>query len=64
MPSTIQALVILALALVPGFLFMLTLQRSVSNIETSELRFLLTTIATGLLIHGLVFFWTARLLRF
>ena len=49
MPSTVQALVILALALVPGFLFMLTLQRSVSNIETSELRFLLTTIATGLL---------------
>lgn len=63
MPSTVQALLIFALVLVPGFLFMAALRRSVSNLDRSDLRLLLGTIPAGLLCHLCVFPWTARLLR-
>lgn len=63
MPSTIQALMIFALVLVPGFLFMIPFRRSVSNLEHSDLRFLLATIPAGALTHVLVFLWTVRLLK-
>lgn len=63
MPTTIQALIILLLVVVPGYIFALTLLKSIANIATSEWRFLLTTLALGAIVHAIMSRWTDRLVR-
>lgn len=63
MPTTIQALIILLLVVVPGYIFALTLLKSIANISTSEWRFLLTTLTLGAMVHAMVSVWTIELIR-
>lgn len=52
LPTSIEALLIIALILSPGYLFTTTVRRSVAYAwETSELRLVLTTITAGTLIQ-------------
>ena len=54
-PSTIQALIILALVLAPGYVFTRTIARVTSEVEEPpDLRFLVTVTIWGLVIHGLL----------
>ena len=54
-PSTIEALVLIALALAPGYVFTRTITRVISQVEEPpDLRFLVTTITWGLLIHAIL----------
>lgn len=55
-PTTIQALVIVALVLSPGYIFVQVARRTIAHVpETSDLRFLLTIITYGTVIHALAF---------
>ncbi len=52
LPTSIEALLIIALVLSPGYLFTIVVRRSVAYAwETSELRLVLTTITAGTLIQ-------------
>lgn len=65
MPTTIEALVIAALVLAPGYIFTQIARRVIAHIEEpTDIRFLLTIISAGTAIHVLIFFWTTRLVEF
>src|SRR4051812_21205462 len=54
-PSTVEALVVVALVLTPGYVFTRTITRVISQVEEPpDLRFLVTTITWGLLIHAVL----------
>jgi hypothetical protein len=52
MPTTVEALLILAIALTPRFLFTLVITRTIAHLETSDLRFMLTIVGMGIVVHG------------
>jgi hypothetical protein len=61
LPITIEALVIVALVLSPGYVCTQMVRRSIAHIpEATDFRFLLTIITTGVLIHALAFPVSAR----
>jgi hypothetical protein len=64
MPTSVDSLLIIALVLTPGFIFTLIVTRTVANLIVSELRFLLTIVSMGIVIHGLLFPWTVRIASF
>lgn len=65
LPTTIEALVIVALVLSPGYVFTQIARRVIPHIqEPSDFRFLLTIITTGTVLHGLAFPWTSRILDY
>lgn len=64
MPTSIEGLLIVALVLVPGFIFTLILMRTIAYIQTSEVRFLLTIITLGIVTHALPFLWTVRIIEY
>jgi hypothetical protein len=54
-PSTVEALVVAALVIAPGYVFTRTITRVISQVEEPpDLRFLMTTITWGLAIHALL----------
>lgn len=62
-PTTIEALVIVALVLSPGYVFTQIARRVIAHVqEPTDVRFLLTIITAGTAIHALVFPWTTRIL--
>jgi hypothetical protein len=65
-PTTVEALVIVALVLSPGYLFTQVARRLIAHVpEATDLRFLLTIITYGTAIHALAFpFWTSTILRY
>lgn len=65
-PSTIEALVIIALVLSPGYVFTQVARRLIAHVpETTDLRFLLTVVTWGTVIQAIAFpFWTIQLLDF
>ncbi len=65
MPTTIEALIIIALVLSPGFVF----ARVASGViafapEPGDLRFLLPTITCGTFVHIVLSWWTIRIVDF
>lgn len=55
-PTTIQALVIVALVLSPGYIFVQVARRILAHVpETTDLRFLLTIITYGMVIQAIAF---------
>lgn len=65
MPTTIEALVIVALVLSPGLIFTQIARRVIAHVEEpTDVRFLLTIITAGTAIHALVFPWTIRIADF
>jgi hypothetical protein len=65
MPTTIEALLIAALVLAPGYIFTQIARRVIAHIEEpTDIRFLLTIISAGTAIHVLIFFWTVRIVEF
>ncbi len=65
MPTTLEALIIIALVIAPGFV-LATFASWVTAFgeRTSDLRFLLPTITAGTIIHVLLSPWTVRLVDF
>ena len=65
-PTTIEALVIIALVLSPGYIFTQVTRRLIAHIpESTDLRLLLTIITYGTVIQALAFpLWTNRILGF
>jgi hypothetical protein len=64
-PTTIEALVIVALVLSPGYVFTQLARRVIAHIEEStDVRFLLTVITAGTAIHALIFPWTLWVLDY
>lgn len=65
-PTTIEALVIIALVLSPGYVFTQVARRSIAHVpESTDLRFLLTIITVGTFIQAVAFpFWTSSILRY
>lgn len=60
-PATIEALIIVALVLSPGYVFTQIARRGIAHVqEPTDVRFLLTIITAGTAIHALVFPWTTR----
>ncbi len=65
LPTTIEALVIVALVLSPGYIFTQVARRVIAHIEEpTDVRFLLTIITAGTAIHGLMFPWTSQILDY
>ena len=65
MPTTITALIIVALVLTPGYVFTQLIRRVIAHIpEATDGRFFLTIISFGTLIHGLLFVWSTRILTY
>lgn len=65
LPTTIEALVIVALVLSPGYIFTQVARRIIAHIEEpTDVRFLLTIIAAGTAIHALMFPWTSLILDY
>lgn len=60
---SVESLLVIVLVLTPGFIFTVALRKSVANIDTSAIRFVVMTVATGTIVHCVTFFWSARLLR-
>lgn len=60
---SVESLLVIVLVLTPGYVFSLALRKTVINLDTSAIRFVVMTVATGALIHCITFFWSARLLR-
>lgn len=65
MPTTIEALIIIALVLSPGFVF----ARVASGViafarEPGDVRFLLPTITCGTFVHIVLSWWTVRIVEF
>ena len=65
MPTTLEALIIIALVIAPGFV-LATFGSWVTAFgeRTSDLRFLLPTITSGTIVHVLLSPWTVRLVDF
>lgn len=65
-PSTVEALVIIALVLSPGYLFTQVARRLIAHVpETTDLRFLLTIVTWGTVIQAIAFpLWTINILTF
>jgi hypothetical protein len=64
-PTTIEALVIVALVLAPDFIFTQIARRVIAHIqEPTDVRFLLTIISTGTAYHAFMFPWTSRILDY
>jgi hypothetical protein len=65
-PTTIEALVIVALILSPGYVFAQIARRFIAHVpESTDVRFLLTIITLGTLIQAVAFpFWTSRIVDF
>lgn len=65
LPTTIEALVIIALVLSPGYIFTQVARRVIPHIEEpTDIRFLLTIITSGTAIHGLMFPWTSQIVDY
>jgi hypothetical protein len=65
-PTTIEALVIIALVLSPGYVFTQIARRFIAHVpESTDVRFLLTIITVGTFIQAVAFpFWTSSILRY
>lgn len=65
-PTTLEALVIVALVLSPGYVFTQIARRLIAHVpEPTDLRFLLTIITLGTFIQAIAFpFWTSSILRY
>lgn len=61
MPTSVEGLLIVSVVLVPGFILTLIVTRTIAHIHSSNLRFVLTIISMGIVIHGLLFPWTVRI---
>lgn len=65
MPTTIEALVVIALVLSPGYVFTQLVRRMIAHVpETTDTRFVLTITTAGTAIHGLLFPWSTRILDY
>lgn len=65
MPATIDALLIVALVLSPGYIFTQLARKIIAYIaEPTDARFFLTIVTTGMVIHALLFPWTSRILNY
>lgn len=68
MPTTIQALVIIALVISPGYVFARVAGDVIafadSESDHGDLRFLLPTVTAGTFIHLLMSFWTVRIVDY
>lgn len=65
LPTTIEALVIVALVLSPGYIFTQVARRVIAHVEEpTDVRFLFTVIAAGTAIHGLMFPLTSYVLDY
>jgi hypothetical protein len=60
---SVEALLVIVLVLTPGFIFTVALRKSVANLDTSAIRFVVMTVATGTIVHCVTYFWSARLLE-
>lgn len=64
-PTTLEALIIIALVIAPGFVLATFASRVTAfGNQTSDLRFLLPTITAGTIVHVLLSPWTVRLVDF
>lgn len=65
MPTTLDALLIVALFLTPGFIFTQLVRRTVAYVaESTDTRFFLMIISASLAIHGLIARWSSRIFDF
>ncbi len=65
MPTTLEALLIVALVLTPGFIFTQIVRRTVAYVaESTDARFFLMIISSGMVIHALLVWWSSRILDF
>jgi hypothetical protein len=63
MPTSVEGLLIVALVLAPGFVFTLVVTKTVERISAaSEIRFILTILTMGVVIHGILFPWSSQIL--
>jgi hypothetical protein len=60
---SVESIVVIVLVLTPGFIFTVALRKSVANLDSTAIRFVVMTVATGTIVHCFMFFWSARLLR-
>lgn len=60
---SVESLIVIVLVLTPGFVFTAAVRKTVANLDTTAIRFIVMTVATGTLVHCITFFWSARLLR-
>lgn len=65
LPTTVEALVIIALVLSPGYVFTQVARRVIPHVqEPTDFRFLLMVITVGTAIQGLMFPWTSHILDY
>lgn len=65
MPTSVEALLIIALVVSPGYVFTQLARRSIPHVDDpTDLRFLVTAITAGVALHSLAFPWSSRILRF
>lgn len=65
MPTTLDSLLIVALVLTPGFIFTQLVRRTVAYVaESTDARFFLMIISSGMVIHSLIVWWTSRILDY
>lgn len=65
LPTTLDALIAVALIFVPGFIFGQLIRRTIANVpETVDGRHFLAIFASGLFLHVLIFpFWTSSIME-